>query len=157
MYSTVYGEWEGDSLTLMASVSPRDFSPAGRYLIQIKEETPKLHYPLVPGFLPEAGDYTLIQWYPVDALGRVYVPTGNVSELGDFLAGEPEVERMGTLLANRVNLRKRAGRSSESVAVLCKGNALAILGEEKGWYHVRAIANGQALEGFVWGEYVALG
>lgn len=84
VYSTVYGEWEGDALTLMASVSPRDFSPAGRYLIQIKEETPKLHYPLVPGFLPEAGDYTLIQWYPVDALGRVYAPTGYRLGAGGF-------------------------------------------------------------------------
>lgn len=84
-------------------------------------------------------------------------PPGTSRSWGISWAGEPEVERMGTLLANRVNLRKRAGRNSQSVAVLCKGNTLAILGEEKGWYHVQAIANGQVLEGFVWGEYVALG
>lgn len=84
-------------------------------------------------------------------------PTGYVSELGDFLAGSRRWSGWERCLANQGQPAEARGPKLPTVAVLCKGNTLAILGEEKGWYHVQAIANGQVLEGFVWGEYVALG
>ena len=111
--------------------------------------------------------YSLAQWITVTS-GTVKAETGDFKEITPTPTPTPSPTptpvptAKGTVTASELNVRKGPGTDYEIVqvksenAVLKKDQAVTILGEKDGWYHITAKINKKKVEGYCLGDYITI-